>query len=547
MSDTPVVELVPDQSELFIGVVAAVGTDVEMVCDKIATELDGYKYASTIVRLSTFLEELTGHSFKGRPFDEEVWEAMTAGNLLREAWSRNDALALQAISQIVVTRAEQASSVVPGGAGEEPQPGHLERHAFVLRSLKTPAELNTLRAIYGPRLIVVAAYSPRDRRLAHLAEQIERSRKTSNQTAWAHSPEDLVARDEREEAKGRTHAAGQNVSDTFHRADFFVRAWDPAVLGDDLARAFEVLFGSPYRTPTRDEQGQFLTAGAARRSAELGRQVGAAITTEDGSVISIGCNEVPAKGGGQPWEEDGPGNRDFEIGDMDTNRKHLDELAQELAKTVEGRLEGLIEQIGDRSEDVELLRARLAETLPGDLRSGGLKDLTEFGRAVHAEMAALLDAARRGVPVAGATLYTTTFPCHNCARHIIVAGISRVVFIEPYPKSRTEQLHGDAVTVDASLSDDGRIAFRPFVGVAPRRYLEMFDAAGRERLGHTRRRDDAGRKQDFVKATATPVFVDSGLAEFRPRLHAYRAKELLALNYFDAYSSDGQPDPSGPS
>ncbi|MEJ7655371.1 MAG: deaminase [Chloroflexia bacterium] len=46
---------------------------------------------------------------------------------------------------------------------------------------------------------------------------------------------------------------------------------------------------------------------------------------------------------------------------------------------------------------------------------------------MHAEMSALLDAGRRGVPVQGATLYTTTFPCHNCARHIVGAGIDRVV------------------------------------------------------------------------------------------------------------------------
>jgi deoxycytidylate deaminase len=44
-------------------------------------------------------------------------------------------------------------------------------------------------------------------------------------------------------------------------------------------------------------------------------------------------------------------------------------------------------------------------------------------------MSALLDADRRGVAVQGATLHTTTFPCHNCARHIVGAGIDRVVFI----------------------------------------------------------------------------------------------------------------------
>ena len=65
-------------------------------------------------------------------------------------------------------------------------------------------------------------------------------------------------------------------------------------------------------------------------------------------------------------------------------------------------------------------------------------------------MNALLDAGLRGVPVAGATLHSTTFPCHNCARHLIGAGIVRVVFIEPYTKSRAEQLHADSATIARS-------------------------------------------------------------------------------------------------
>ena len=72
----------------------------------------------------------------------------------------------------------------------------------------------------------------------------------------------------------------------------------------------------------------------------------------------------------------------------------------------------------------------------------------EYGRAVHAEMAAIVEAAVRGVPIRGGTLYTTTFPCHECARHIIAAGIARVVFIEPYPKSLAAQLHDDSIAVE---------------------------------------------------------------------------------------------------
>jgi len=43
-----------------------------------------------------------------------------------------------------------------------------------------------------------------------------------------------------------------------------------------------------------------------------------------------------------------------------------------------------------------------------------------------------------------------------------------------------------------------------------------------------------------VKKSASPVFADAGLAQFRPELKEYRAKELLALDYFRHYSSQQQ-------
>lgn len=516
-----------DQTELFIALVAAVGTDVGMVSEEVGVELAEYGYTVHPLRLSEYLAEEADEDFrKKKNFDEQLWDAMTAGDELRALWNRSDALVLHAISDIVATR-EELSPPVEG----EGQPGYLDRHAFVLRSLKTPDELDTLRAIYGPRLVVIAAYSPKDQRLQHLATQITGSRGTKDRSTWVYQPEELIDRDEKEE-----RARGQDVSGTFHRADFFIRGWSREVARDDIQRTMEVLFGSPFRTPTRDEHGQFLAAGAALRSAEFGRQVGAAIATREGSIIAVGTNEVPKALGGSHWEEDGVGSRDFEIGDIDINRKHFDELAQQLTERVDGRVGELVAALGEGDPGVrsalEAVRTEMRDALPGELWTGGLKDLTEFGRAVHAEMSALLDAALRGVPVSGATLYSTTFPCHNCARHLIGAGIARVVFIEPYTKSRAEQLHADSATIAHSERDPGKVAFEPFVGVAPRRYLEMFDAAGRERLGHLGRKDESGHKQEFVKRQAFPVFVDAELPQFRPEPREYRIKELLALDHF---------------
>jgi hypothetical protein len=81
-------------------------------------------------------------------------------------------------------------------------------------------------------------------------------------------------------------------------------------------------------------------------------------------------------------------------------------------------------------------------------------------------------------------MYVTTFPCHSCARHIVASGISRVVYIEPYPKSLALTLHVDAVSVDERDSDS-RVIFLQYEGVAPRNMVRLFHSnLERKKDGH---------------------------------------------------------------
>lgn len=134
-------------------------------------------------------------------------------------------------------------------------------------------------------------------------------------------------------------------------------------------------------------------------------------------------------------------------------------------------IEEIVESFGGKKPQQTKLRAALEQS--------SIRDLTEFGRVVHAEMEALLSCARKGVVVKQATMYCTTFPCHNCAKHIIAAGIQRVVFVEPYLKSRAFKLHDDAVSMSygeasGSPSSPKKVFFEPFVGVGPRPFLDLF-------------------------------------------------------------------------
>jgi dCMP deaminase len=71
-------------------------------------------------------------------------------------------------------------------------------------------------------------------------------------------------------------------------------------------------------------------------------------------------------------------------------------------------------------------------------------------RTVHAEVNAILQAAKHGTSVSGATLYVTAKPCPNCTKLAIGAGISRIVYAEEYG-SRDEKQY--SIPVERLISE----------------------------------------------------------------------------------------------
>tara|TARA_R110002096_G_scaffold203468_1_gene388667 strand:- start:266 stop:664 length:399 start_codon:yes stop_codon:yes gene_type:complete len=55
---------------------------------------------------------------------------------------------------------------------------------------------------------------------------------------------------------------------------------------------------------------------------------------------------------------------------------------------------------------------------------------------------------------------------------MVAAGVGKLVFIEPYAKSRAIELHGDSVSTDELV--DSRMRLLPFVGIGPRRFSSLF-------------------------------------------------------------------------
>lgn len=82
-----------------------------------------------------------------------------------------------------------------------------------------------------------------------------------------------------------------------------------------------------------------------------------------------------------------------------------------------------------------------APYLNGDPRDGFARGVrADLSTAIHAEAALIARAARDGSSLAGADLYTTTFPCPACARLVAEAGFRRCYFAGQYSVLDGEQV-----------------------------------------------------------------------------------------------------------
>lgn len=453
--------------ELVIALCGPLGTPLHRV-SRMLKELLGNNYKYDVVkeiRLSDFIRE------HGEPTDRDsIGSLIDAGNQLRERHGPSvlAQLAIRHIAQSRTTLAErkersQQSSPVESADDEQGviAPAPVVRHCHIIDSIKNSEELQLLRSVYGKLLHVMSVYSPISLRVQELEKKLADRAEVYK----------LIDRDSGEEFR-----SGQSVRDIFPLADFFLRVNDGTddQIQSHLTRYLDLLLGVRIITPTPDERAMYEAHSAARNSACLSRQVGAAITDADGEILAVGWNDVPRAFGGLYESAAKPGEVDYvdhRCWNKDGGKCFNDEEKREIASRLTAAL--VEEGIMDSSK---------AEAVDRMLRSSPrLKGLIEFSRAVHAEMHALLNAGRSsGERIRDGKMFVTTYPCHSCARHIIAAGIREVRFIEPYRKSLATRLHSDAIT--EAESDRLKVRIVPFDGVAPVRFLDLFTeaAAGRK-------------------------------------------------------------------
>jgi deoxycytidylate deaminase len=487
--------------ELVFAMVRAIGADSTPVIAELTSLLSDARFSVSSVQLSERFKqvEFLAATLKDSPENARYRTYMDAGDLLRSATQRGDAAAVLGVMDLRQYRDRLLAAATKRDRGR----------AYIFKSLMHPHELQTLRRVYGTQLFAIAVFAPRDIRVKKLAQKIADSWGTDSER-WLPDAEELVNRDlgirrqDDDVTKAVEMKYALDVQKTFQKADLFISATAPEESSEAVRRFVELIFGYPFHTPTREEFGMCIAHSAAARSSSLGRSVGAAILTNDGDVVSVGSNEVPSFGGGQYWTGDKPDGRSFVQGYDSSDRIRRQMFADLLRRLHSDRvwakghpdaddlaaLNRVLDGLDLESTVNELFKS-------ATIGKASVLDVIEYGREVHAEMAALTDAAKRGVPVKGCVLYCTTFPCHECARLIVSAGIHRVVYIEPYPKSRVAELYDDSIGLADRRTDLGnRVRFEPFVGIAPRRYLELFSWVPRKSA------DIAGGRQDYSGSVA---------------------------------------------
>lgn len=449
--------------ELFFGLVSPTGANVDLVIEALRKHLKSVGYRTQEIRISELIDSVTGRKASSLPVDERIDILMDEGTRLRQEYVPDICarLAIAAVRQVRQVENRRSHK-------EHPESIALGKTAYIFRSLKTREEVDTLRIVYGKAFNLLSIYSNEESRKDSLAKRIAKSRNDTNHHRYRATAERLIYKDAEEP---QDH--GQDVRNTFPMADAFLSldSADPSSLDYSVKRFVRLMFDDPFVTPTRDEYGMFMARAVALRSADLGRQVGAAILSDDGDLIAAGCNEVPKFGGGQYWEGDEPDMRDFRIGTDASVEQRTGAIAELLSRFGDA---GWLSESARKSKPGKLALEMLDGEQKEHFVGSQILAILEYGRSVHAEMAAITDAAKRGVSIDGCSLFSTTFPCHLCARHVISSGLKRVVYIEPYAKSKAQELYDDSIAVNPAAKVTSKVVFEPFVGVSPGRYLEFF-------------------------------------------------------------------------
>jgi deoxycytidylate deaminase len=507
---------IDERPELIFALAGPLGTRLGNLSTQLASELQSLGYEPILIHVSDLLSRFREDWKEPDRTSAEarVQHLQKTANAVRRRLKDGAALARATIIEIRRLRSERS------GHPDKPAMGC----AFIIYQLKHPEEGRLLRRTYGEAFHFVGGHASRDKRTKEFARMIADSHDRPGE--WSRYEAEaiqLIETDDRSE-----DGFGQNMRDTYPDADVFVDL-NPEHGEHAVRRFVDLLFGHPFHTPTPEEYAMYLASAVSLRSSDSNRQVGAVIVNIDANthgvvrnadVLAVGMNEVPRAGGGFYWDQSSPDARDQALPDDRAAKIKIGILTEIIERF---RRQNWLSPHAGNGDDSRLARECLAA-----LKGTQFLNIGEFSRPVHAEMAAIIDAARRGVGIDGCSIYVTTFPCHYCAKHIIAAGLRRVVYLEPYPKSRAEDLYREELISDSpdGKTQDGKVVFCAYSGVAPRQYARLFSMSLRgAKLGLDR------RKWNETRTRLQPRYVPRHLQQGYVHAEREALTKLLNVGY----------------
>ncbi|EKN5091264.1 MULTISPECIES: anti-phage dCTP deaminase [Yersinia] len=433
--------------ELIIGLCGAIGSGIKTLKEQTIVCLQQNGYHVEHIRISDLISTFSKVNTSTLNNFDRYKTLQDLGDNLREQ-HKNFICA-----ELAILRIQELREEVYGKDSPE-LTKNTKKTAYIIDQIKHPSEVELFTQVYKNNFYLVGLLRTVAERIQNLKD--ESIREDNIQT--------IIERDRKS-----SHKYGQQVEETLQLADYFIKNLDTEVMKKSVQRFIDLIHSASNITPSKDESGMYSAYSASLGSACLSRQVGASIMDVSGNIIATGRNDVPQFGGGLYTSESVKDRRCF-----NKNGCHNDKHKALLKNEIKSILQKFKLQDPDQ----------VAEAIMKETKA---KYLIEYSRAVHAEMDAIVSLARNtNMGTTGNTLYCTTYPCHVCARHIVAAGLRRVVYIEPYEKSLALQLHDDTICQSDQTPSPDKVLFENFEGVAPKRYAKFF--------GFNRKRKDAQGK-----------------------------------------------------
>lgn len=455
-----------EYNELIIGVITTVGVCKNDLIQSLIDALAKFHYTVEEISVTKYvIDEVSGKFDSEHDEFKRIQHYMNEGNRIRKESKDNSILMRGAVSKIFSRRDCKDGHRMPSN-----------RKAYIINSIKHPDEVDFLRNVYRDAFFLIGFTTSEDRRLKYLKDRKHLDESQAKQ---------ILDRDQYENC-----SFGQHVREAFQMADFFVTNCEHSDhISNMIDRFIDLIFGDPFITPSFEEYAMFMAYANSLRTADLSRQIGAVITKYN-EVLASGSNDCPKFGGGLYWPIK---NQEAAFIDEENGRDYkrkYDPNKDEQAKIINAILTNLEIDVNDKNISL--------------VKDSGIGDLTEYGRVVHSEMEALMFCARNNISCRGADMYVTTFPCHNCAKHIIAAGIRKVIYIEPYPKSKALDLYKNEITTHHHEKE--KVQFIMFEGVGPQRYQDLF-AMNSTKLYKRKRKQENGAIITWDRNMASPRYV----------------------------------------